>query len=245
MKIFIDEGHNHSGFDTGAEGNGLKEQDITYAIGKKLSALINKTPGMAVKNSRPKNTTNLGTDVNSSLEARCVMANSWGADYFVSLHTNSSDNASARGTETYVVQKGGKAEELAIKVQDRIVDTLHTKNRGVKTANFKVLRSTNMPAILVELAFITSPSDAELLKNKQDEFAKAIYYGICAQGGFVPVDEGTANRYSYDDTVNNMVIDGVTTTDNMAYWEKVLNDNEPVNPEYLRTLLNRYHNKVK
>ena len=52
-------------------------------------------------------------------------------------------------------------------------------------------------------------------------------------------------RYSYDETVDNMIKDGITTTENMAYWEKVLGGREPVNLKYVRALLDRYHKKVK
>ena len=53
------------------------------------------------------------------------------------------------------------------------------------------------------------------------------------------------NKYSYDDTVDNMIKDGVTTTENMAYWEKVLDGREKVDPNSLRTILNRYHEKIE
>lgn len=51
-------------------------------------------------------------------------------------------------------------------------------------------------------------------------------------------------KYSYDDTVDNMIRDGITTVENMAYWEKVLSGREQVNLQYLRTLLDRYHEKA-
>ena len=51
-------------------------------------------------------------------------------------------------------------------------------------------------------------------------------------------------KLSYDTTVDNMIRDGVTTTENMAYWEKVLDGREPVNLQYLRAVLDRYHEKV-
>lgn len=53
------------------------------------------------------------------------------------------------------------------------------------------------------------------------------------------------NKYSYDDTVNNMILDGITSPENMAYWEKVLDGREKVDPNSLRTILNRYHEKIE
>ena len=55
----------------------------------------------------------------------------------------------------------------------------------------------------------------------------------------------TMKKYSYDTTVDNMIRDGITTVENMAYWEKVLGGREPVNLQYVRALLDRYHEKVK
>ena len=55
----------------------------------------------------------------------------------------------------------------------------------------------------------------------------------------------TMKKYSYDTTVDNMIKDGITTVENMAYWEKVLGGREPVNLQYVRALLDRYHEKVK
>lgn len=54
-----------------------------------------------------------------------------------------------------------------------------------------------------------------------------------------------ANKYSYDDTVNNMILDGITTVDNMQYWEKALDGREPLKPEYVRAILDRYHQKLR
>lgn len=53
------------------------------------------------------------------------------------------------------------------------------------------------------------------------------------------------NKYSYDDTVNNMILDGITTAENMAYWEKVLDGREPLNKDYVRAVLDRYSEKMK
>ena len=238
ITICLDAGHNHSGADTGAQGFGLQEQDVSFAIASGAAQSLEKL-GFSVVKTRPARETNLGADVNSSLQARCDIANQAGADYFISIHCNAGGGA---GSEVYVVQKGGQAEALANKVLSRLVNTLGTQNRGVKTANYKVLRSTNMPAILVETAFIDNASDVELLKNRQPSFATAIAQAICEQVG---VNYMQQNEYSYDNTVNNMVKDGVTTLENMAYWEKVLNEGEPVNPAYLRALLNRYHEKAR
>ena len=72
-----------------------------------------------------------------------------------------------------------EANKLANCIQNQICDSLHTVDRGVKERpNLCVLKNTDMPAVLVELAFIDNDSDAELLANKQDDFARAVARGI-------------------------------------------------------------------
>lgn len=76
---------------------------------------------------------------------------------------------------------------------------------------------------------------------------RANFKNSCGVGYFsddyIEVIQSTL-KHSYDNTVNNLIVDGITTIENMQYWEKVLAGNEPVNIEYLRTLLDRYHRKV-
>lgn len=107
-------------------------------------------------------------------------SNQFGADLFVSIHCNAANKVSAKGTETYCYSFGGQGEKLARCIQQQIVDSLHTVDRGIKTANFQVLRETECPAVLVELAFISNPDDEKLLADPdtRDTFARAIARGI-------------------------------------------------------------------
>jgi N-acetylmuramoyl-L-alanine amidase len=177
MKICIDAGHNFSSFDTGAQGNGLREQDITFGISSKLKPMLEGV-GVKVIMTRTHLAHNLGLNFEDSLSERCRIANNNECDLLISIHCNSHTNKNANGTEVLVYKFGGEAEKLAEKVQKAIVDTFGTSDRGVKEYNAKVLRNTNMPAILVETAFISNSKEAELLKDKQNEFAKAIYKGV-------------------------------------------------------------------
>ena len=178
MKICIDAGHNFSSYDTGASGNGLREQDITFSVASKLKLLL-EGAGFEVIMTRTYLAQNLGLNSDDSLKVRCDIANNGKCDLFISIHCNSHINASANGTEVLVYKFGGEAEKLAEKVQARLIKAFNTADRGVKEYNAKVLRSTNMPAILVETAFISNETDAKLLKDKQTEFAKAIFEGVC------------------------------------------------------------------
>ena len=183
MKICIDPGHNDRGYDTGASGSKSREQDITYGIGTKLKEIL-AAKGFEVKMTRQKQGDCLGTSLNSSLQERVDISNAFGAEYFISIHCNSAGASSARGTETYVCAFGGTAEKLAKKVQARIVSRLGTADRGVKTGNFKVIRDTFCPAILVEAAFISNAADEELLLSRQQDFAQAIADGLMEHTGY-------------------------------------------------------------
>ena len=177
MKIFIDAGHNYSGVGTGAVGNGLKEQEITFYISDKLKTLL-LAEGHQVKMSRNKMEDNLGKTVNEGLNLRAKMANEWGADLFVSIHTNAFDGK-AKGTEVLVYSSKSKSVDTAKKIQKAIVNNLGTIDRGVKERpNLAVLRLTKAPALLVETAFIDNVADAQKLAYKQGDFAEAIFEGI-------------------------------------------------------------------
>lgn len=180
MKIFIDAGHNYSGGDTGAMGNGLKEQDITFVIAKRLKELLTAA-GHTVKMSRNNITDNVGKTLSESINTRAKMSNTWGADLFVSVHTNAF-NKKAYGTETLVYSKTGKAYETAKRIQKAIVTKLGTNDRGIKERpDLGVLRLTKAPALLVETAFIDNPADAQKLSYKSKEFAVAIFEGITGE----------------------------------------------------------------
>ena len=180
IKIYIDQGHNPRGFNTGAEGNGFYEQDLTYEIGRRLYNLFSTNPDYEVRLSRPTPDTVLGTSNSSSLSARVREANSWGADIFLSLHNNASENPRATGNEALVY---GPTSTVAIGLGEDILEeltrTTGLRNRGiVYRPGLYVLKETRMPAVLVEMGFISNPSDAELLAYSPELFARGIYRGV-------------------------------------------------------------------
>jgi len=200
-KIYIDAGHNDSGWNTGASANGLREQDITFETAHLLGKIL--SPNFEVKLSRPTKETNLGNDNSSSINARWRGANEWGADYFISIHVNAGGGT---GAETFFYKDGGtrgnESEKFAKTVNDIFSQATGLKSRGVKldtqaaVGSICVLRNTTMPAILIELAFIDSPPtnpDVALLKDKRNEMAKALAEGISkylgsSSPGPAPVD---------------------------------------------------------
>ena len=179
IKIYIDQGHNPVNPNAGAEGNGLREQDIVFRIGIALASLLSADPRFEVRLSRPTESTQLGTSNASSLRERVEDANSWGADYFISLHTNASSNSSATGTEGYAYATGIPAFSLGEDIIEGISEITGLRNRGMRARpSLYVLRRTAMPAVLVELGFISNPNDAYLMNNQPELFAQGIYDGI-------------------------------------------------------------------
>lgn len=178
MKFCIDAGHCSTGGDTGAEGNGLREQDITWLIADKLRILL-EAAGQEVVMTREYKDHILGKTENESLNWRSKICNDAKCDCFISIHGNCVENPESHGTEVLVYAFGGRAESLADAVQNEIVANLGTYDRGVKEKNCSVLRKTNCPAILVETAFLSNEADSLLLRFRHDDFAEAIFEGIC------------------------------------------------------------------
>lgn len=184
-KIYIDQGHNPVNPNAGSEGNGFREQDIVYTIGQQTADSL-RSYGFDVRLSRPTPTTQLGTSNTTSLAARVNDANSWGADYFISLHTNASENSSASGSEAFVYNRNSPAEALASNILTQLNYATGIKTRGVFVRpGLYVLRKTKMPATLVELGFITNPSDAELMAYSPQLFAAGITNGVLAYLGML------------------------------------------------------------
>ena len=186
IKVYIDQGHNPRDYNTGAEGNGYFEQDITYEVGRLLYEYLDSNPEFTPRLSRPTPDTVLGTSNASSVTARVTEANSWDADIFVSIHTNASVNPSANGAEALIYSTSStEAYDLAEDIITNLTEVTGLRNRGViERPGLYVLRRTAMPAVLVELGFITNPEEAELMVNSPRLFALGIYRGILEYYGF-------------------------------------------------------------
>ena len=130
IKIFIDQGHNPTNPNAGAEANGLREQDITYDVGVRLANLLRANPNFDVRLSRNSPTEQLGTSNASSLAARVNAANSWGAQYFISLHCNASTNTAASGSEAYVYRLNSVAADLGEQLLIGLHNATGLDNRG-------------------------------------------------------------------------------------------------------------------
>ncbi len=180
IKVYIDQGHNPEGYNTGAEGNGYFEQDITYDIGRRLYNYLSQNPEFTARMSRPTPETVLGTSNASSVIERVNQANSWDADIFISIHTNAAPNPSATGTEALIYSRSStEAYELADDILEELTLSTGLRNRGIiERPGLYVLRRTKMPSVLVEIGFITNSIDVDLMVNSPDSFARGIYRGI-------------------------------------------------------------------
>lgn len=176
MKVFINPGHAPNGNpDPGAVNQitGLQECDVALAVGTLVEGYL-----------RAAGCTTLLVQ-SDSLSYVVSVANSWCADIFISIHCNSATNTEAQGSETWYCHGSLRGKALAACIQRQIVTSLPVVDRGLKEATpgkngLYVLSNTDMPAALVELAFISNPSDERMLADSamQDEFARAISRGI-------------------------------------------------------------------
>lgn len=186
IRIFIDQGHNPVNPNAGAEVDGIREQDINYEVGVRLAALLNANPNFEARLSRNSPTEQLGTSTTTSLQARVYGANSWPADFFISLHCNVSEILTASGSEAYVYSADTPAYYMATRILEGLNYMTGLTNRGVMiNTRLYVLRATAMPAILVEMGFMTNPRDLALLTSDPQSFARGIYYGILAYYGLL------------------------------------------------------------
>lgn len=182
MKIYINPGHDLD-YDSGAvhtDENGdvdLRECDVAARIGA-LAKQYLEAAGCQVRMLQSDNLCN-DSEYSDRPVAVCDDANDWGADVFISIHCNACADHDARGTETWCFAEGTDGALLAEKIQDQMVRSIDTTDRGVKVMpGLMVLKHTDMPACLVETAFIDNDADAELLRTGYDDFARAIARGV-------------------------------------------------------------------
>lgn len=188
IRIYIDQGHNPTSYhNSGASGNGLYEQDITFFVGCILADLLRVDGRFEVQLSRPNKSVVLGTDNKSSLMARVEGAAAFEADYLISLHTNSFDQDTANGIEVYVADQSGESYVLAESLLNEMVASTNLRRREVRlNPDLDILEFSTMPAVLVEMGFISNRSDAALMSEHPELFAKGIYNGILDYFGLLP-----------------------------------------------------------
>ena len=173
--ITIDAGH--GGNDSGAIGpTGVTEKSVTLRVALALQKILT-SEGATVYMTRTTDTEvspkgAAASDI-EELQARCDVANRQDSDIFISIHMDSFTNGAAKGTTGYYYALGSKkSRDLADKVRAGVIDQIGTPSRGTQSCNFYVVKHTDMPATLVEVAFISNPTEEKLM-NSEDGVQKA------------------------------------------------------------------------
>ena len=157
MKWYLDFGH--GGKDSGAVGpTNLKESDIALKIGMIVKENL--------ENAFEKVITTRENDKYYSLDYRTKKANSENCDYFISIHLNAATNLSAKGCEVWLYDENSKLKNLANNLCNNLSTKMNTPNRKVKySKKLSVLKNTKMPALLIEVDFISNKQVEKYLKN--------------------------------------------------------------------------------
>lgn len=194
----------HGGHDPGAVGKKSKEKDNVLKVGLRLGELLEEM-GHTVIYIRK-------TDKFVSLSERANIANKNNVDYFISLHNNSAVST-ATGFETFIYNGNVSAKtiELQNAIHNPLAANLGIHDRGKKRANFAVLRETNMPAVLIEYAFISNQSDETILINEVEKLAMLTAEGIrkVAGGKAVATQSPTQTGPFKDVPENHWAVDAI------------------------------------
>lgn len=173
MAIYIDPGH--GGRDPGAIGpTGLQEKVITFAVAFRVAAILRPVAEVIMTRIN---------DTDISLQDRSAVK----ADAFISIHCNASVSREANGTETFYHPVSVIGRRLAQCIQTRVVKAIGTRDRGIKeNPNLAVLRLPDGPSALVEIAFISNPTEEAMLEDYKThaKVAQAIAEGIAEALGF-------------------------------------------------------------
>lgn len=224
ITVVIDPGH--GGHDPGAIGvNGLKEKNVNLDISNRLVQELSKM-GYETIMTRD-------ADQYLTLQERITFANNSGGDLFVSIHSNSHPNNSARGTlvlyydDTYqqadypassamrLLSAENKA--LALSIQDHVIQQVNTLDRGIVPSGIFVVRNGIMPSVLIEAAFLSNKDDAKLLAT--ESFRAAIASGI-AKGisKYQPPVFYDLNNHWAKDHILKLEELGIVNGDNGAFY---------------------------
>lgn len=178
--ITLDAGH--GGSDPGAIGSdGTKEKNITLAITKMVKEILEQK-GAKVYMTRTTDVDVFGPNASDAeeLQARVNVGEKYNSDMFVSLHINSSVNKNVGGFSTYYYPKTDNDLRLAKNIQNKLAANFGVDDLGVRQANFYVIKRISMPAVLVEMCFISNEKELTLMKGQwfQKKTARLIAEGI-------------------------------------------------------------------
>ena len=167
--VVVDAGH--GGKDSGAyRRSGPPEKLVTLDVAQRLNSKL--------RESQLKTVMTRSSDVFIPLDERVTIENSQKNAVFVSIHFNDSRRRGIRGFETYY--HSGTSIDLASRIQEKLMTIPNSTNRGIHTANFRVLRNATCPAVLVECGFLSNRSEGNKTRDWEyrellaDRIAEAI-----------------------------------------------------------------------
>lgn len=208
--IVIDPGHGGSAKIDGSSannavgGNGLLEKNLTLDVARRVATNLSSLANVIL--------TRTG-DSNLGLAARAKVARDNGASHFLSIHFNGFGDTKVDGTEVWVARDAGRgSRSFAKDVLDSLLSVTHVKDRGVREGNLGVLlpsrHSSTTNACLVEVAFLTNPSQARQLEDEKyrQNIADAIIAGIRQN-----LATSGAQSFDYDDRFSATVLSEATT----------------------------------
>lgn len=171
VDVVLDAGH--GGEDPGAVQGDAVEKEITLEIANMTKDSLEESGYKVAMTREEDNRVELGN--------RAKFANKRNAKVFVSIHCNASENHKGNGIETYYTeQKGLKDKLLAEMIQSAVMEQTDAFDRGIKAADYMVIVRTTMPAVLIEVGFLTDEVEKDMLQDKeyQQKLAKGIAEGI-------------------------------------------------------------------
>lgn len=183
--IVVDPGH--GGIDPGASRGEYVEKEITLAIARKLADKLSQAGAMVVL-LRDSDTDLVEKDFSGTIAARkrqdlnnrVKKANEGKADMYISIHTNADPSPRWSGAQTFYNKSSKESKLLAVCIQDKITETLKNTERKAAPGQYYVLEHTAMPAVIVEVGFISNAEEAQNLTDKayQARISEVIFSGI-------------------------------------------------------------------
>ncbi|MGE5417437.1 MAG: N-acetylmuramoyl-L-alanine amidase family protein [Acidobacteriota bacterium] len=223
-KLCFDYGH--GGIDPGAIYKGRRESEDVLNLGREVAKEMRRH-GVIVDETRT-------SDLTMSLIDRSDFANENKYDYFISFHRNAFKPEAASGVESYIFSNAkSQTRQLAEKLQQALVTT-GFDDRGVKTANFYVLKATKAPAILLEIGFIDNGQDNALFDTKRVEIVKAISGAILSQLGLAYIEE---SQNDLEKALGVLVRNGIIKSP--EYWLENAQAGKTVKGEYAGLLIEK------
>lgn len=168
LKVVLDPGH--GGYDAGCQAEGYQEKDITLDVTKRVKLLLERA-GVQVFMTRT-------TDTTLSLKERTDFTNSINPTAFVSIHVNSSTSSAPVGIDTHWYKN--QSIPLAKVIQEKLLNKVGTVDRGIQKNMFYVIHHTSVPAVLVEIGFLSNPRERReiLTHQRKQNTAQGITEGV-------------------------------------------------------------------